>query len=303
MTPSDYLQAAIASAEFASSRLQPSQPSVSPAYDPATDEILKHQLTPDVQAASQWLSEADGISFEQFNHELKAAFADFRIAMPTFGGQDGYVDQHRMRFFELTNVILKLLARDKKERSVIIDVGWSVNTLTMQRLAPDADVRTLDRPHMPLPPSLQENAILCDLAAKSLDHVDAGVRADVIVFAEVIEHLLANPVKVMSFLLRHLVPGGRLVITTPNFFRTDNMNAIVRRDNPQPTYPYDSGPDDAPHFHIREYCMRELLLYAVQAGGEIEAFFFSGCWDDPSSLLVRPRDEWSNMLVVVRKPA
>ncbi len=301
MSPAAYLQSVASSDEFAGSRLVPGLSSARPAYDPAADELFNQARTADVSEATTSLSAFDAIGYEHFNSVIDAAYATFEAEMPGFSGQDFYVEQHRLRFFELSNIVAKLMAEGTSEDKTILDVGWSVNTLAVQRLFPGAQVWALDRPQMPMPASLQAHAIHQDLTAKDLDDVDFGLRADIILFAEVLEHLLVNPVKVISFLVRHLRPGGRLIITTPNFFRAGAVDAMARNDNPQPIFPYESGPEDAPHFHVREYCMRELIGYAKAAAGRLEAFFFSSCWDDAAIRDSRPQHEWSNMVVVVQR--
>ncbi len=54
-------------------------------------------------------------------------------------------------------------------------------------------------------------------AAHALDAIpDASV--DVILFTEIIEHLTFNPVQFWKQVYRILAPGGRLVVTTPNYY-------------------------------------------------------------------------------------
>jgi len=51
----------------------------------------------------------------------------------------------------------------------------------------------------------------------ALSDIDLGERFDVVVCGDVIEHV-DNPVKLLQFARRHLAPGGRVLVSTPNAF-------------------------------------------------------------------------------------
>lgn len=72
-----------------------------------------------------------------------------------------------------------------------------------------------------------------------------GERFDVIVAGELLEHV-SNVGAFLDGARRHLRPGGRLLVTTPNAFALGNVLRIVRaavgfpiRDNPEHTHWYD----------------------------------------------------------------
>jgi 2-polyprenyl-3-methyl-5-hydroxy-6-metoxy-1,4-benzoquinol methylase len=50
---------------------------------------------------------------------------------------------------------------------------------------------------------------------------------DVILFCEVIEHLIENPIFALNNLYRVLKPNGTLILTTPNVFRYDNLKKFI----------------------------------------------------------------------------
>lgn len=99
-------------------------------------------------------------------------------------------------------------------------------------------------------------------------------------FAEVLEHLLVEPVALVRDLLSLLSPSGLLYLTTPNFFRPENMERFAAGCNPQPYYPGTAQNWDA-HYHHREYSMTELMDVVQQAGGVLAAAYFSDCWNRP----------------------
>ncbi len=57
--------------------------------------------------------------------------------------------------------------------------------------------------------------------------VDLGERFSRIVIGDVIEHV-DNPVGLLKFAARHLLPGGRILCTTPNPFFVDNIISTFR---------------------------------------------------------------------------
>lgn len=67
------------------------------------------------------------------------------------------------------------------------------------------------------------NAVCDDITSMSLSQT-----FDLIVAGEIIEHLL-NPGTALVNLGRHLRPGGRLVLTTPNPFHYRQQSRILRR--------------------------------------------------------------------------
>ena len=62
--------------------------------------------------------------------------------------------------------------------------------------------------------------------------VDLGRQFDTIIAGEIIEHL-DNPGQFLCNMHRHLKPGGRLVVSTPNPFYAKQRGKIWRRRLPQ----------------------------------------------------------------------
>lgn len=77
---------------------------------------------------------------------------------------------------------------------------------------------------------------------------------DVVIFAEIIEHLLNDPCKVMREIKRVLKPNGTLILTTPNVARLENVTRMVSGTNI-----YDPYSGYGPYGrHNREYNRHEL---------------------------------------------
>lgn len=92
---------------------------------------------------------------------------------------------------------------------------------------------------------------------------------DVVIFCEVIEHLTNDPVRVLREIKRVLVPGGKLIVSTPNVARLENVARLVSGENL-----YDPYSGYGPYGrHNREYNRHELGLLLEFAGFDIEELF------------------------------
>jgi SAM-dependent methyltransferase len=77
---------------------------------------------------------------------------------------------------------------------------------------------------------------------------------DVVIFAEIIEHLLNDPCKVLREIKRVLKPNGTLILTTPNVARLENVTRLISGTNI-----YDPYSGYGPYGrHNREYNRHEL---------------------------------------------
>jgi SAM-dependent methyltransferase len=77
---------------------------------------------------------------------------------------------------------------------------------------------------------------------------------DVVIFAEIIEHLLNDPCSVLREIKRVLKPGGTLILTTPNVARLENITRLISGTNI-----YDPYSGYGPYGrHNREYNRHEL---------------------------------------------
>src|SRR5262245_6441073 len=90
---------------------------------------------------------------------------------------------------------------------------------------------------------------------------------DVVIFAELIEHLAINPVWALAEMHRVLRPGGHLIVTTPNALSLERLDSVVRGKRPNvdqysPSFGYGAR-------HNREYSTFELACL-LDTGFDIE---------------------------------
>jgi SAM-dependent methyltransferase len=92
---------------------------------------------------------------------------------------------------------------------------------------------------------------------------------DVVLFCEIIEHMLMNPLATLGQIHRVLKPNGIMVLTTPNVARLGNVLAMVNGANI-----YDPYSGFGPYGrHNREYNRHELHRLLAFAGFEVEQSF------------------------------
>lgn len=92
---------------------------------------------------------------------------------------------------------------------------------------------------------------------------------DVVIFAEMIEHLAINPVWTLAEIHRVLKPDGHLIVTTPNALSIERVGAVLtgRRpivDHYSPAFGYGAR-------HNREYASYELYALLEETGFDIES--------------------------------
>jgi 2-polyprenyl-3-methyl-5-hydroxy-6-metoxy-1,4-benzoquinol methylase len=91
-------------------------------------------------------------------------------------------------------------------------------------------------------------------------------RYDAIVMAEVIEHLYTAPQRVLAFLFTLLVPGGLLLVQTPNAAGLTRRIKLLFGYNPYDMIRLDTSNPG----HFREYTRAELRRLATSVGFRVE---------------------------------
>lgn len=200
----------------------------------------------------------------------------------------GYFQYHKNRYYELLDSMAYYL-QDKRSATVL-EVGVSGFLPLYKQKFPHITLITIDRPveingadaSFCMPIGKAERHYNIDLNQQALCK-DSGSPPlgtfDYVICTEVIEHLVVNPVQLISELLGLLNEDGYLYLTTPNFFSFHRLLKITQGENPLPLFPRRGENKDCGH-HFREYAMNELLGFTKKAGGHIVAAYYSDCWDD-----------------------
>jgi glycosyltransferase involved in cell wall biosynthesis/SAM-dependent methyltransferase len=101
----------------------------------------------------------------------------------------------------------------------------------------------------------------------------------VILFCEIIEHLIRDPISALLSIKNALEKDGYLILTTPNVSRFENVAKMILGGNIYDAY------SAYGHYgrHNREYNQHELHLLLTQLGFEIEAMFSTDIYGDARS--------------------
>lgn len=272
-------------------------------YDYYKDKELNSYLTGAVKEFSEALLKAKNSEKDQFEEFWQALFnrGDQLVA-----GQREYIQVHKSRFKELFNCVGWLLEDQTQPR--ILEFGTTEFTSFYRRLFPSITLDCSDRPVAPNHNGFNEpvcrNISGCDeYVAIDLEQPDNLLqitnRYDLIVFTEVLEHLVVNPIELLTNLIQLLKKEGFIYMSTPNFFCRKHLELINMRENPQAIFPFTGGNWDA-HYHHREYGLKEILRFISEAGGQTLGFYFSDCWAPENEQIIKENaDEGENLVVVI----
>ncbi len=203
-------------------------------------------------------------------------------------------------------VLLAKVRELAPERPRILDVGQAHESVELRAL-PGAVVDTLGFGDDRFPPRDGERHVPFDLT--SAEHEELWPELgdyDLVVCAEVIEHLPASPLHTLRFLGSALKRGGWLVLQTPNAARIGNRLRLLAGRNPFEQLRGDSlNPG-----HFREYTVDELQALGVEAGLEVGGWLTANYFDtgsQPNRVLraaepLVPRRLRGGITVWLRKP-
>jgi 2-polyprenyl-6-hydroxyphenyl methylase/3-demethylubiquinone-9 3-methyltransferase len=141
------------------------------------------------------------------------------------GGTDiPYLRNHFERFRQTLLEFDRTWDRNRGVRLLDVGAHWLHQSLLWRRAG--YQVTAMDLPvtmELSCVQTLARAEQIELIASPDLERADALAqfpddRFEVIIFAEIIEHLTFNPVQFWKQIYRVLAPGGRIVITTPNYY-------------------------------------------------------------------------------------
>jgi Methyltransferase domain len=182
-----------------------------------------------------------------------------------------YLALHRERYAFLAAVVDPFVREATARTGAptrILDVGAHFQTEMFRRMYPDALVNTLGFAHDLVTPRSGELHFEVDL-----NDVLEPARCpepephDIVVMAEVIEHLYTSPVTVLRYIARWLEVDGKLLIQTPNAVSLNRRIRLLTGRNPYEMIR--ESRVNPGHFH--EYTVSELRDVARDIGLEVES--------------------------------
>jgi trans-aconitate methyltransferase len=165
-----------------------------------------------------------------------------------------YRAYHARRYAALVETVRELAPAPER----ILDVGAFFQTELLREAFPQATVDTLG---FRAPGFEGERHFELDLNDVADAEPGAGEH-DVVVMAEVIEHLHTAPQLVLRHLASYLKPGAPLIVQTPNAVALHKRLRMLAGSNP--VEPIRTTDDNPGHFH--EYTLGELRAAAGDAG-------------------------------------
>ena len=194
------------------------------------------------------------MKFEEYISKLKTEDAEAYIELDK-DKELAYMESLKYHFVKIFDAI-----PDSPDPIKILDIGTTPFTLFIKETHPHYEVATLDLTDLMGTRCKQKGIELrvCDLANQPIPFEDDYF--DVVIFAEVFEHLFAPPTEIMREISRVLCGGGTLIFSTPNFATL--LNRIKLLVGICPMAPADNQMKRGwvhGHGHIREYTMKEIL--------------------------------------------
>ncbi|WP_341632045.1 class I SAM-dependent methyltransferase [Sphingomonas agri] len=173
---------------------------------------------------------------------------------------DSYYSISRERYFLTLGYLVEL---NLPEGAKLLDVGGGQFAILSSKLfGYQATVGDIGDDFRTPADSADVSFVVCNL----LHDDPAAFRGqfDVVVLAEVIEHLPVPPYVVLSKVRSWLKPGGALLLTTPNLFRLRNIVRMIRGRDPFDTFMLPR--DGISLGHQTEYSAEHLAWHIREAG-------------------------------------
>jgi len=252
-------QAAVQVASTTASQAPASQPATAPVTEPPAERVW---VTPAVPTPA-------GLTFA----EVEKTFRSWSVDGEPVGHLDHYVTDSQMRFLYTWNLV-----RDEQGRALELGANPYFTTWLLEaHTGLDLDLANYygergesTQTHSWLPPGAAERvevprySSLFNVEEDEFPYPDDSF--DVVLFCEMLEHMLMNPVHTLREIHRVLKPGGALVLSTPNVARIENVMRLVHGTNL-----YDPYSGYGPYGrHNREYTRHELHRLLEFAGFDVE---------------------------------
>lgn len=183
---------------------------------------------------------------------------------------NGYLRYHAPRYATL----LDLIQEEYKQGERILDIGPS----TLTEIISDYFASSVDTlgftPELKTALGRNYQFNLNDCQNTKLWRRDIEPY-DLIIFAEVIEHLYTSPNFVLSFINSITSSGGRVILQTPNAVALHKRLKILIGQNPYEKI----REDNTDPGHFREYTKQEISEYSENTGFRVTKFLYGNYFD------------------------
>jgi len=188
-----------------------------------------------------------------------------------------YLRIHKRRYAYLLSIVQQIRKKISEDAIRILDIGPSIFTNLLKENFPKDSILALGLDneqsrggHLPMQIQLNEGQFF------RFNLNDAQFRekwiqippCDLVIMAEVLEHLYTAPTLVLKFLHTYIKASGYLIIQTPNAASLKNRLSLLFGKNP-----FEMIRENAENpGHFREYTTKELIKIAGKTGFEISHF-------------------------------
>jgi|KBSMisStandDraft_5_1062788.scaffolds.fasta_scaffold05521_3 SAM-dependent methyltransferase len=177
---------------------------------------------------------------------------------------NSYYERSRERYFLTLRYLADL---DLPEPAKLLDVGGGQFAILASKLfGDDGTVGDIGDAYRAPADAAGVDFTVCNLLEDDPPSFEGAF--DVIVLAEVVEHLPVPPYLILAKMRTWLKPGGLLLLTTPNLFRLRNLARMALGRDPFDIFMMPR--DEVSLGHQTEYSARHLAWHINEAGFSLE---------------------------------
>lgn len=187
-----------------------------------------------------------------------------------------YLLVHKKRYLYLLKKTEKLRTDFSDKNITILDIGPSLFTLMLEKHFPSDRIFSLGLDneksrggHLPKQVQLKPGSFF-HFNLNDVQYPEILIelpQCDIIIMAEVLEHLYTSPVLIFNYLKNYIKNGGYFIIQTPNGASLKNRISLLLGKNPFELIRENSENPG----HFREYTIKELISYAEKTGFSVES--------------------------------
>lgn len=209
-----------------------------------------------------------------------AVEARIRDIIRDAAAESEYTTFHTQRFFDQVRAVVAIRRKlhGNIARPRVLEVGASPVTRMYAQVLGDIDMFTADLPAAEPPEEIGQRFGSKEHYYINLDNDALSERHprlveepfQIVVFCEVIEHVLASPEEMIADLLKLVAPGGVLILSTPNAMGARRLFDVAIGRKGDSVYRRNAREmHQRHHIHVREYTLREIRDACAGCGAKV----------------------------------